>query len=420
MDKLDKKKATSTAKDATKKGALDSEDNDAQKGGKSDKLKQNMATENNPKNDDVLKDICRKVFASKRNDISKHYDDRAIKSDWTDDDGNLSDDGTKARFLQTMPDYCFKAIKENLLAFNPSDPDDIKANIFYDQYINDTYKYTNNRVKKVKKRYIKKGASAIVSGWDVLNAFGLYKQIGRDEGNFVTSLKEDLKLFKNEEINYDGLINNDPNAEITEDKAKAIALAKGLKETKYLNDGVYQYYYSPEFIRNANSKKQTNGKSGLYTANGDMKGANPLNLPGMMTWVESKDKTVKSATGDDEPTADAINMSNSESELMVPTIKIEKPYFNYTRILTELPSEIGKMQSLLSTGEPVIDTKHCIIKDKDENVLFDGPIPGDVKLRVLKPAKLGTKGTAENWQNYRKSEEDKQIAKAAKAATTTK
>lgn len=417
MSKLDAKTSIDAGKTTSKKGALDIEEDDTKKGDKSDKLKEGMTAGKNPKNDDVLKDICRKVFITKRNDIAKHYDDRAIKSGWTDDDGNLSDDGTKARFLQTMPDYCFKAIKENRLAFNPSDSDDNKANMFYDQYINDTYKYTKKKVKRVKKSYIRKGASAIVSGWDVLNAFGLYKQIGRDEGNFVTSLKEDLKLFKNEGINYDGLIDSDPTAEITEDKAKAIALAKGLKETKYLNDGVYQYYYSPEFISNANSQKQSNGKSGLYTANGDMKGANPLNLPGMMTWVESKDKTVKNAAGADEETADAINMSNSESELMVPTIKIEKPYFNYTRNLTELPSEIVKMQSLLSTGEPVIDTKHCIVKDKDSNVLFDGPITGSVELRVLKPAKLGTNGTAENWQNYQKNEEDK---KAAKAAATTK
>lgn len=414
MDKLDKKKATNTAKDATKKGALDSEDNDAKKGGKSDKLKDGLSKSTNVSNK-VTIEQCRKAFIAKKADIEKEYDKRAKRSGWTNKDGSLKDDGSRARFLQTMPSYCKKAINEQRIVVDKSKPEYVEnpALAFYDQYIDEKYVYTEEKKTEVKKNYITKGASAIINGWDVLNAFGMYKQIGRDEGNFVTSLKEDITLFKGQGVDLKKLHNNADTAskdsDITEEKAKKVALAKGLPTDKF-DTGMYQYVYSPEFINNANNIKKTNGDNALFTANGNMKGANPLNLPGMMTWVESKDETVAGAD-----TAKALNIQNSESELMVPTIKLDDSQcFKFSENLFSDDTQLDLMKELLVNGRPSLITTDCFIKDKDGNEVFKGEIKGNVKVQVLQPAQMKTRG---DWTKYQIDEKKKKDAeKASKAA----
>ncbi|MBQ1266023.1 MAG: hypothetical protein IIY06_04555 [Proteobacteria bacterium] len=359
---------------------------------------------------------CNEAFLKRRDKISDQYDVRAVRSGWKDDAGKPKDDGSKARFMQTMPSYCKKAIDENRIVVDNSNPE-YQANpayAFYDQYIHAQYQYTAQKKNEVKQNYLTTGASAIVNGWDILNAFGLWKQIGRDEGNFVTSLKEDIDIFNTQGINLKKLIGKKytpaASSNITAENAKKVALAKGLKASKF-ETGMYQYVYSPEFIRNANNKTKSNGESALFTANGDMNGANPLNLPGMMTWVEDKEQTAKHANNDIKKTAIAENVKNSESELMVPTIKLQpEACFNFAVDDFE-DKDIDDMKELLTNGRPSLSTKDCFVKDKNGTEVFKGEIKGKVSVQVLKPAKLQTPG---DWTTDQVKKDAEKKAKEAK------
>ena len=414
LDEKNEKKSTNTGLNTDRKNTSDTEEDDIKKGDKSDKLKKDMSNSKNVSNE-VTIEKCIEAFLAKKGKIEKEYDERAKRSGWTNKDGSLKDDGSRARFLQTMPSYCKKAINEHRIVVDKSKPEYVEnpALAFYDQYIDEKYVYTEEKKAEVKQKYTTKGASAIINGWDVLNAFGMYKQIGRDEGNFVTSLEEDVTLFKDQGVDLEKLHNNadaaSKDSDITEEKAEKVALAKGLPTDKF-NTGMYQYIYSPEFINNANNIKKANGENALFTANGDMKGANPLNLPGMMTWVESKAHTVAGAD-----TADAQNIQNSESELMVPTIKLDDSQcFKFSENLFSDDKELDNMKELLENGRPSLITTTCFVKDKDGKEVFKGEIKGNVKVRVLQPAQMKTRG---DWTKYQIDEKKKKDAEnAAKAA----
>ena len=158
---------------------------------------------------------------------------------------------------------------------------------FYKMYISRDYEYSQDFIARVKKPYLDTGASALVSKRDIMSAFDdsrWQNTIGRQEhGNFVTSMMEDMRLIYNE----DGSLKS-PNI---------IAEIKGVNEDKY-DEGVYQYSYDPEFVKNCEEKGL------IRTANGDTPGASSVNIPGCQTWAGE-------------------HIEYSESELLMPSIYVE-------------------------------------------------------------------------------------------------
>lgn len=280
-----------------------------------DWMSKKLAGSENPTNKVTL-EKCREARNDREKAIRDRYEERRkARTPWWD-----ASDGTVDRFVATLPHYCMKAINENRITVDYSNPE-YKSNpayAFYDQYIDENYSSPAETINNAKKVYQSSGASAMVSGADVTNAFRKYMKIGRDEGNFVTSLQEDLVR-----CTAPGTTINDENVKqfsesttpgsdtpFTFNDKSSVEKTKGLYDGKY-NSGLYMYLYSPEFINNANSKNS------LIQAQGNLNGSNPLNLPGMMTWVED----INVDKGNTDP--DDCNVNNAESELVVPSIVLK-------------------------------------------------------------------------------------------------
>lgn len=154
-------------------------------------------------------------------------------------------------------------------------------------YCTRKYEYSEEYIDKIKKDYLKTGASAIISKKDIINAFDnprCQHTIGRQEnGNFVSSMFEDIYLV----YDKDGQLKS----------SDIIEKIKGAELGKY-EEGVYQYSYSPELVNNCEKLNC------LRVVNGDNPGANSLNIPGCRTWAGK-------------------NIEYSETELLMPSVYVQ-------------------------------------------------------------------------------------------------
>ncbi len=304
------------------------------------------------------------------------------------------------KFCATLPQYCKQALPK--LSVRKEFEAEPEAE-FYEQYVSDTYSYSDQAVNETKKKFTTSGGCAIVSGWNILTAYGLYHTIGRPEGNFVTSLDEDLNYCMKDGGKKFRESLNDDKAQIAAEKSKTsynpnksfsvntkndvdakdgsdVAQVKGMSDLSNYNSGMYMYYYTPEFIENVNEE------AGLNVAQGSMAGAFNINLPGMMTWA-----------GD---VNEAGNEAKSESELIVPHIKLDEPYITTTE---DAIKTIDRFNSVVTI--PTQD--HCYIHDKKINVT-----KGDVFVKPIQPMESSSIiSTAKEWTTYngdkaKKAQED--------------
>ena len=166
-----------------------------------------------------------------------------------------------SEFLDNVDIYAKKAVESGAVKTEQD---------FYKMYISGNYEYPEEFVGELKQEYLKSGASSIVGKKSIEFAFDnpAINSIGRKpiDGNFVTSATEDANLI------YDG-------SGAVRDY-KEIAQMKGISEGN-LADGVYQYEYDSEFIKNCNEK-------GLFNPpQGTNEGSNILNIPGGRTYAGS-------------------------------------------------------------------------------------------------------------------------------------
>lgn len=299
MDKATGKKSTLVSKTDKTKGLDDKESSSRKK----PELVQNAAEGKNPTNEDIWKQYKRRV--SYRFDKKAGGDEETLKK--------------KPEFMKTLPHYAEMAVKRGT-------HESVEA--FYLQYIKGDYAYKQASIDQTKAKYTQ-GASAIVSGWDVWGAFAKYHTIGRKEGNFVTSLKEDLKLCTKDSGKAFKKSNKSEEGRASFKDKVTVAETKGLTSKKY-DSGMFMYKYSPKLIENANNEGY------LLTPNGKMEGANALNIPGMMTWGGADD-------------------SKSESELVVPAIDVSS--FDYKKVIQTLKSSFSFM----------VSNPNCIVNYKAKN-----------------------------------------------------
>ena len=181
---------------------------------------------------------------------------------------------TQKEFIETFDMYAERAVIEGACSSKYE---------FYLMYLKRNYIYTEAYINKIKGPYLQSGASSLINQDAIENAFDEYGTIGRGrDGNFTTSCAEDNKLcFENGKLkNHD-----------------KIAQIKGVDTNTY-KSGIYQYEYDSQFVRSCN-------EAGLIkTPNGNTGGASSLNIPGCKTWAGS-------------------DIMNSESELMMPSIKVD-------------------------------------------------------------------------------------------------
>ena len=192
---------------------------------------------------------------------------------------------------------------------------------FYKMYISGNYEYPEEFVGELKQEYLKSGASSIVGKKSIEFAFDnpAINSIGRKpiDGNFVTSATEDANLI------YDG-------SGAVRDY-KEIAQMKGISEGN-LADGVYQYEYDSEFIKNCNEK-------GLFNPpQGTNEGSNILNIPGGRTYAGS-------------------DISLSQTEMICPPIDVS------------MYSSKNVMDAIKTDGEFVITNPSVYLSDGKTTVI---------------------------------------------------
>ncbi|HEM3167932.1 TPA: hypothetical protein U0896_002129 [Streptococcus suis 92-1400] len=188
---------------------------------------------------------------------------------------------TSSEFKNSFDAYAERAVQEGAVSSKEE---------FYQMYESRQYVYTPEYQQKILEPYRQSGASSVVNGY-VIQEYTFSKNpnyppmIGRVDngvgvGNFVTSGAEDGALL----YNLDGSLKS----------GEEIATVKGVSSSTY-SSGIYQYEYTPEWVQNVIDNDL------VSFVNGDTPGSNPLNIPGAKTWS-------------------GADMTNSESELLMPTI----------------------------------------------------------------------------------------------------
>ncbi|MCM1494870.1 MAG: T7SS effector LXG polymorphic toxin [Bacteroides sp.] len=191
-----------------------------------------------------------------------------IREDWLDD-------AVAADFKNTLELYAQQSVELGACESRTE---------FYRMYTERSYLYSDSFIEATKQPYLTGGASSVVNQDDLENAFTSFHTIGRQEGNFTTSLLEDNRLL------YDAGGNL-----VAPDMIETI---KGVTPGKY-EMGAVQYCYDAELVASAE-------ELGLVrTVDGTTPGASSLNIPGTRTWAGE-------------------NLTFSESELLMPAIDVSQ------------------------------------------------------------------------------------------------